>query len=140
MPEEPAEFDIVERGYAERDAFSKIASENSRKLDFLGFGLIALFGGLNDSDFSFPVDLEGNLIAAGLLLALALAADLLQYVYGSLAFGALARLEERKDPADRRDLFPAAINWPTNAFFWLKLTLTAAAWIVLIVHLASNVT
>lgn len=125
-----------------RDTFSKQASENSRKLDFLGFGLLALFGGLKKSSFEFPIHLPDRLVVAGVLLTLALLADLLQYVYATLAFGWYGRHLEKKaanpdwiPPAG----FPPKINWPTNVFFWGKIVLTAVAWVLLVVHLFDNI-
>jgi len=133
-------FDVVASGQAERDQFSKIASDNARKLDFLGFGLIALFGGLKQNNYSFPIKLPSHLIWSGLLLTAALSADLLQYVYAAIAFAILARLEEKKDPSARRSLFPRQINWPTNCLFIAKIGLTSAAWVILLIHLANSVT
>jgi hypothetical protein len=131
-------FDVVRSGQAERDAFSKVASDNTRKLCFVGFALIALFGGMKQSTFTFPLDLPSRLMWTGLLLALALAADLLQYVYAAVAFGVLARIEEKKPQAHRRSHFPAQINWMTNVFFVSKIVLTIIGWILLIIHLADN--
>jgi hypothetical protein len=132
-------FDVVASAREAQDLFSKAASENARKLCFLGYGLIALFAGLNKNEFTWPIDLPSQLVWSGLLLALALACDLLQYVWASAAFGIYARLQELKVPRARDDVFPRWINWPTNVFFWGKLVLVSVAWVILLVHLAKNV-
>jgi hypothetical protein len=133
---------LIDKSHATQDVFTKQASENSRKLDFLGFGLLALFGGLKKSSFEFPIHLPDQLVVAGVLLTTALLADLLQYVYGSLAFAWFGRRLERKASKDPDwkppEVFPAWINWATNLFFWSKIALTAAAWVLLLVHLFDN--
>ena len=92
---------------------------------------------LNRSTFEFPIHLPNRLVWAGVLLTVALAADLLQYVYATIAFGAFSRFHERK--ADNPTDFPSAINWPTNVFFWSKLAFTGGAWLLLLIHLLDNV-
>jgi hypothetical protein len=139
--EDDAASKLAQGAFEARDTFSKQASENSRKLDFLGFGLLALFGGLKKSTFEFPIHLPDQLVVAGVLLTLALLADLLQYVYGTLAFAWFGRhLEEKAATSGwtAPDGYPPKINWITNVFFWGKIALTAAAWVLLSVHLFEN--
>lgn len=135
-------FELVNGAFAARDVFSKQASESSRKLDFVGYGLIALFAGLKSDDFSFPLHLPNRLVWAGLLLTLALGADLIQSVYGSVAFATFGRTWEKRLQKDEAktppDGYPSWINWPTNVFFWGKLILTGTAWVLLLLHLWRN--
>ena len=65
------------------------------------------------------------------LFVMALSLDLLQYAYKSAAWGIYNRRKECQDtPADQEFQAPAQINWPTLFFFWFKVGLTAAGYII----------
>ena len=68
--------------------------------------------------------------------------DLLQYIYGSIAWARFHRYKElnlRRDglPNTTEFLAPRWINWPTNVFFYSKIALTIATYGYLLRHIAS---
>ena len=131
--------DIIRRSYDNAVRYSSQASENSRKLCYVGYGLIALFSGLGKETIKFPADLPTILVVAGLLLTIALLCDYAQYIYGYLAYRIFGGWQEGLPEAQRRDSFPKHLSTATSVLMGAKLTATAIAWILLIVHLARNI-
>jgi hypothetical protein len=97
--------------------YSGKASDRVRQLAFAGIALIWIL----------KIDDRGNqaipeiLIIAAVFIVAGLGFDLLQYLYGSAAWGIFHRCKENKRTKENSQFqAPAKINWPTNAFFWLK--------------------
>lgn len=110
------------------------ASESVRQLAFAAIAIVWVF---KPSDVSHAIVLPRPLVAAGALAAGALAFDLLQSLYGAIAWGTQARKRELSGDGefhvDRR------INWPTTFCFSAKVTSIAASYCVLLTHLLSTV-
>ena len=68
-----------------------------------------------------------------------LALDLLQYVAGTVVWGAYNRWHDREGTdRDAEFLAPRWLNWPALAFFWLKLLGIVAAYVLLLAELAGR--
>jgi hypothetical protein len=108
----------------------------ARSLAWAGIALIWVF----KTDGPTGPVVPGELVTPGLYLAIGLALDLAQYVYGSLAWGAYHRWKEhwRRVSETEEFLAPRSINWPSNAFFWLKLLAIAFAYYFLVGYLAGR--
>jgi hypothetical protein len=109
--------------------FSARTSENVRQLSFAALGVIWVFKPAAGFAFS------KLLLWAGTLGTSALAADFLQSLYGTLAWGTFHRTKERAGLSQEQEFrAPRKINWPTNTFFGLKIVALGAAYALLFVH------
>lgn len=108
------------------------ASDLSRYLALAGIGLVWIFRIQAADKLSLPKDL----ILPTLLLTVGLSLDLLQYIAGSIIWGAYNRHKE-KSGAKESDEFkcPRALNWPTLFFFWSKLISIALAYYLILAFL-----
>lgn len=109
--------------------FSGKASDIARQLCFAALALVWLSAvqGAGGSGLGLDVTLVTGLVVASLLL------DLLQYLYGSTAWGLLHRVKRASGVREDQEFrVSAKINWPTNALFWLKLLPVFAAYLVLL--------
>lgn len=98
--------------------FSRKASDISRQLGFAGIALIWIFKVEVNNDESIP----HSLVLAALLIVIGLVSDLLQYIYGTAAWGIYHRCEEKKKTRENTEIkAPPEINWPTNTFFAIKV-------------------
>ncbi|RJX32142.1 MAG: hypothetical protein C4516_05810 [Oxalobacter sp.] len=110
------------------------ASDISRQLSFAGIAFIWIFKTTSGGLLSVPTMLQ----LAGVLFALTLAADLLQYIYGSIFWGGFARYYEIKETKDDDELdAPTWANWPTLFFFWGKLLLLFSGYIFVVLYIFS---
>lgn len=111
------------------------ASDVSRQLAFAGIAVIWVFHQGHGS----AVDVPGSLIAPAALFIGGLACDLLQYVSGTLIWGAFHRIQERRLGAGSKKPLtaPAYFNWPGLFFFWSKLGLTLIGHLLLLRYLLS---
>ena len=105
-----------------QEFFTGKMSDNTRQLSFAGIGAVWVFGGGNGLNHS-ALHFSTTFLWAGLLFVVALGSDFLQYVAGSIAWGAFRRKKEldvvvRNQPDSF--LAPRAINWATIVFFFLK--------------------
>ncbi len=106
--------------------FSKSLSDINRALGFAGIALIWLFKQQDPIRTSIPRALHLPTI----LIVASLSLDFLQYVWSTAAWGAFARLKEKKlrkqrsrgiEVKEDEDVAaPAWINRPTLLFFWTK--------------------
>ena len=109
--------------------YSKKASEILRYLGFAGIALIWMFRVEKAGVTTVPV----ALVWPAILLVSGLTLDLFQYVYGTIAWGTYHRMMEKRDtPEDKEFEAPRWLNWPTNAFFTLKIPAIAVAYILLL--------
>ena len=116
-----------------RDAYGRYsgtASEVSRKLAFAGIAIVWLFSQDPKQDGIEPLLQE--FWPPAILVVLGLLADSLQYAYGTLAWGAYNRVQEKGGVAEDYEFkAPDWINWPTLAFFWGKLAAISFAYFLL---------
>lgn len=74
------------------------------------------------------------------LIVLGLALDLLQYAVATSIWGIFQRQKEKNGVGEDTDfLAPKQFNWPTIAFFVLKVLSIIAAYAYLLQHLAATV-
>jgi hypothetical protein len=102
------------------------ASDVVRQLGFAGIATIWVF----KSEWRGVVAVPGALLVPGLLIVAGLFLDLLQYLIATVLWGAYTRRQERggMKPGELITA-PAAINWPANACFYLKIALILAAYV-----------
>lgn len=114
-----------------RDAYygaTSTLSELVRNISFAGIASVwILRGEASETIKQLPVDLVLPL----LLFLATLLVDFLQYVYRSIAWGALSRRRERgvanKDGETEVADPPAWINWPNNGLIVVKCLFLACA-------------
>jgi hypothetical protein len=111
--------------------FSAKASDVSRQLAFAAIAVIWLFK--TDSPTG-QINIPPDLIWPGILIVAALAADLLQYVVGSLIWGSYARYLEREHSrgVERHS------NWlplPIWGLYMIKIALVIGAYILILLFL-----
>ena len=119
------------------DGFSSTASDQSRKLAFAGIAVVWIFQvGTEENPGLDPI--QAWIL---LLLCISLGADLIQYVYASIAWSAFCKHHERKldneldDPELRA---PDWINLPTWLFFWIKIVSVIVGYVFLGLDLISR--
>jgi hypothetical protein len=101
---------------------SRTLSEINRKLGFAGIALIWLFKQGPDGKATVPAELR----IPALAIVSALTLDFLQYVWSTAAWARFARRNEKEGKNDDDEVnAPDWINWPTLAFFWLKVVAMA---------------
>ena len=116
-------------------AFSGKLSENVRTLALSSVAIVWTF---KADDKSGAVLLHPDLYWALLWAMLAMASDLMQYLYGSAAWGIYTWWKERSGIGIEDSLTaPEEINWPTNLFFYSKVIFLSAAY-ALIIHFLIN--
>lgn len=112
---------------------SKSASDSVRQLAFAAIGAVWV------PRPQPSTHLPKMLIAAGACAVLALAFDLSQYVYGTLAWGKFHRAKENERVGDdERFHAPRQINWPTNWLFALKVVAVAVGYVLLFSQLLTQ--
>jgi hypothetical protein len=107
------------------------ASDISRQLAFAAIAVIWLF---KTDTPTGQITIPPDLIWPGILIVLALAADLLQYVAGSLIWGLYARYLERKHIAgvERHSSWLPVPMW---GLFVIKIALVIWAYILILLFL-----
>lgn len=107
------------------------ASDISRQLAFAAIAVIWLF---KTDTPTGQITIPPDLIWPGILIVLALAADLLQYVAGSLIWGLYARYLERKHIAgvERHSHWLPVPMW---GLFVIKIALVIWAYILILLFL-----
>ena len=115
------------------------ASELSRTLSLSGIAIIWVL----KSDTVDGPKIPTELFTPGLFLVLSLALDLLHYVTGALAWGAIGRIKELRGTTEDEDfLAPRWANWPGNLMFCAKLISVGVAYYFLLLflfgHLATS--
>jgi hypothetical protein len=110
--------------------YSARTSENVRRLSFAALAVVWLFKpeqGLMASRI---------LVWAGVAAISALAADFLQSLYGTIAWGGIHRRKELAGLSPEDEFRnPRVINWPTNTLFALKVISVSASYVLVLLHL-----
>jgi hypothetical protein len=121
------------------DTFSKSASDSVRQLAFAAIAAVWVLKPPAAAQPQAAAHLPGMLIIAGAFAVLALAFDLSQYVYGTLAWGRFHRAKENEgvEPEGKVEA-PRQINWPTNTFFGLKVGAVAFSYAFLFSQLLTQ--
>lgn len=114
------------------------ASTVARQIAFAGIAVVWVF---NRPLVDRTINLPGDLIGALLLLCVALALDLMQYIFSTATWGIWSRLKEKEfkhkfhdDPSVEP---PAFLNWPGIAMFCSKLTILLWAYAQLGLYLVA---
>jgi len=103
---------------------SRQASTVCRQLAFAGIAIIWIFRNVAQEPGE-PL-LGREFLGPGLLIVVALAADLLQYSWASAAWGIYSRQMETTGSTEDA---PRWINWPAIAFFIVKIGCVMVAYI-----------
>jgi len=118
-----------------RSAYQELsgkASELARTLSLSGIAIIWVF----KSDTSSGPEIPRALFAPGLFVVAALALDLVQYISGTIAWGAYGRVKELTGTSADADFqAPRWLNWPANVAFYGKLLCVAVAYVYLLQYL-----
>ena len=111
------------------------ASDVARQLAFAGIALIWIFHARD----SAPIAIPRPLVAPADLFISGLGFDLLQYLCGTLVWGAFHRYQEKRlGPESKKALSaPVWFNWPGLFFFWSKLFLVLAGYALLLAYVLS---
>ena len=121
-----------------RDSYyynSERASDICRKLGFAGLALIWAFRVTSSKGIIIP----GNLRWAGGLLVGGLVLDFLQYIFGTVVWGAYHRCKEKQNTPENKEFqAPNYINYPANTCFILKQVVIFVACLLLIVAMFGN--
>ncbi|MBP6276481.1 MAG: hypothetical protein KA393_03630 [Limnohabitans sp.] len=117
--------------------FSGKASEVTRQLSLAGIAVIWIFKSEAQNQLAIPKQvLEPLTLFIG-----SLAVDLMQYVIASLVWGAFARFHEKRGVKDSGEVIaPNYFNYPAIVFFWTKIALAIAGYILLLLFLQQKVT
>jgi hypothetical protein len=111
------------------------ASDAVRQIGFAGIAIVWLF----KTDSGGVVTVPDGLLVPGLLIVAGLFLDLLQYVLATVLWSAFTRRRERAGTRpDEQVSAPAAINWPANACFYLKILLILSAYVGIGLYLATH--
>ena len=123
----------IEEGYDTVDKASSTASELNRKLAFAGIALIWVFKTEGGGRQIVPAEL----FLPGMLIAICLALDMLQYIVKS----ELWRIATKKAEGSKKTKFKvsSAIGITVDIFFWLKIATNVAAYVLLIRYLSKQV-
>lgn len=93
-------------------------SDIVRQLGLAGIGLVWIF----KVEASGRPVLHTDLLVAAKWIVIGLGLDLLQYAYGTLAWGIYNRWKENEGTGENDEFeAPPLINWPTIGFFSLKV-------------------
>lgn len=137
-PTQPGQ-DTKMKIYKMRSAFyeaSDKASELSRQLAFAGIAVIWVLKVGNDSG-GIPFSNELNTPLYYFVAALAL--DLMQYIYKTVAWGVLNHFNWKKYQNNDVDIkVSEKINWPTNLLFWSKVIAIGVGYVQLLLYIHSK--
>jgi hypothetical protein len=123
-----------------RDAYYTYSGKLSdivRQLSFAGIAVIWIFRASSENG---GIVFQAVLIWPLLFLVVALALDLLHYLYGSIAWSLFAHCADKKGKRDEDEVEPhESINWPSNVFFYSKAAFCVIAYILLIMFLKGKI-
>jgi hypothetical protein len=99
--------------------YSAKLSDINRQFCFAGIAIIWMFrAGTDSGGISFSPALINPLEC----LVYALCFDMIQYIWATIAWGVFSHRKEKAGIKKKQYfLAPDQINWPTIAFFWLKI-------------------
>ena len=110
--------------------FSGKLSEINRQYCFAGIAIVWIFAQRIPEGLA---SLDQPLIITLIAFLLSLALDLMQYIYGSIAWGLFHYRNDTDDrtPETHIDGPNETINWPTIVFFWTKVLAALTGYLVL---------
>jgi hypothetical protein len=111
--------------------FSGKTSDVARQLAFAGIAIIWIF---KQEGKPLPA-IPRELLWPTILLALSLAADLLQYVSATIIWGSFHRYHEKKNLVVRDIKASTKLNWPTNFLFYTKIIFVIIAYVLMIIYI-----
>jgi hypothetical protein len=112
------------------DDYSRSTSDKVRQLAFAAIGVVWVFR--PDASLQLP----RTLLWAATFAVIVLALDVLQSLYGTIAWGVLHRRKEHEGLGhDAEFKAPREINWPTNSLFAGKVVALAVCYGFLFRHL-----
>jgi len=115
--------------------FTGKLSDINRQIAFAGIALIWIFK-RNDVE---NVVICHQLVLPAILLAIALGADISQYIYQSITWAIFYRYhEKRTDNDDAEVSAPSILNYPSWMFFIIKVALVLIAYLFIIDFLIHN--
>jgi len=118
-----------------RDNYYYFSGETSKIIRNLGLAGIAVIWLFKIDSIDKPI-IPNELIKPALFLVGGLAIDLLQYIYGTIAWGILHRLKEKAGVEEAKNFrAPKRINYPTIFLFWLKVIVMIIAYYFLLLYL-----
>jgi hypothetical protein len=132
MSNESGDKLTIKDGYKKVDVATGKASEINRNLALAGIAVIWIFKVGEGSNQAVP----GELVPPAVILVVGLALDLLQYLVTALVWLFYTRDKETKNAVEFKA--PPIINLPSIILFVLKVIATFAAYIYLIIYLASK--
>lgn len=103
--------------WGEYETYTKGASDSARQVAFAGIAVVWLF----KVDSGSGIHLDHPLLVAGACFVIALAADLAQYLTGTIVFLALGTVREQKKGAARNADYPELILRPMDVLFLTKM-------------------
>ena len=117
--------------------FTSLASNTSRQLAFAGIALIWIFKTQSENGFALP----NELLIPSLGLIISLGADLLQYISGSLIWGAFHRYHENRrcGESDPELEAPVYFNWPGIVLFYTKVVAVLASYYFLFSYALNSI-
>ena len=118
---------------------SDTASSIIRQLAFAGLAFVWVFSGGSGTTAQASLHIPTDLLRVGLLLAVALTVDLLQYLWKTLIFGSYASLVEGGTAKFTDGKIPRWFNFPSLGFFWGKALLMGVAYVLLAIALYSRI-
>ncbi len=110
------------------------ASELSRQLSFAALAIVWIF---KTDQPGGSIGVPHALLWPSALAVFSLGFDILQYIYGSVAWGIYNRHKEKRIGLNDEQEFsaPPYINWPTNIFFYLKISAVLVCYVGLLRYL-----
>ncbi|MDQ6769622.1 MAG: hypothetical protein M3Z54_06510 [Gemmatimonadota bacterium] len=112
------------------DDYSRSTSDKVRQLAFAAIGVVWVFR--PDTSIQLP----RTLLWAATFAVGALALDVLQSLYGTIAWGVFHRRKEHEGLShDTEFKAPREINWPTNSLFVGKVVALGVCYVFLFHHL-----
>lgn len=105
--------------------FTGKLSDINRQIAFAGIALIWVFKKGDNSGFQ----IDSELILPAILIVSALAFDIFQYIYQSVTWSIFYTYHNRKNKSeDKKIKSPEYLNYPSWAFFFIKVILVLIAY------------
>ena len=118
-----------------RESYYQYTGKTSDIIRYLGLAGIAIIW-IFRIEGTDKVSLPQNLLFPIILLIIGLGFDLLQYIAGSIVWGAYSRHKEKMDTKEDEEFdAPRQINWLTDTFFCLKIIPIVWAYILILKYL-----
>ena len=122
----------LKEGYERSGEASDKSSEINRQLAFAGIAIIWIF----KTDSGGRQIVPDELFLPGLLLVIGLSLDLLHYVVKSEIWYRVTRSKEKAGITEFT--VPEWVNYPGDILYWVKITATIVAYVLLIRFLVAK--